>query len=194
MTKVRKIVFATNNQNKIREIKEIIGDKIEIVSLKDIGCDEDLPETTDTIAGNALMKARYVSEKYGYDCFADDTGLEVKALGGAPGVHTARYAPGTSHDSDANVSYLLENMKNMDDRRARFITVIALIENGKEKLFEGVCPGTISRERMGTNGFGYDPVFVPEGCELSFARMSADDKNEISHRGRAVRQLVEYLK
>lgn len=195
MAEIRKIVFATNNRNKIREIKEIIGKNIEIISLDEIGCNEELPETAETISENALMKARYVSEKYGYDCFADDTGLEVECLGGAPGVHTARYAPGDGHDSHANVSFLLENMKNETNRKARFVTFIALIEEGKEKLFEGVCSGAIAHERMGDNGFGYDPVFIPEeGTGLSFAQMLPIEKNKISHRGKAVKQLIEYLK
>lgn len=189
----RKIVFATNNLHKIREIREIIGDKAEIVSLEEIGCFDDLPETADTIAGNALMKARFVSEKYGFDCFADDTGLEVETLGGAPGVHTARYAPGDGHDSDANVDYLLSNLKEAENRKARFVTVIALIENGEEKLFEGICEGTIAEKRIGIDGFGYDPVFIPDGQNQTFAQMGPEKKNELSHRGKAVRKLADYM-
>lgn len=189
----RKIVFATNNPNKLREIREIIGSRLDIVSLSDIGCHEDIPETADTIAGNALQKARYVSEKYGVDCFADDTGLEVEALGGAPGVHTARYASASGHDSEANMQLLLKNLENVDNRRARFVTYIALIVDGNEHIVEGECKGQITHSRSGDGGFGYDPVFRPEGFDITFAQMSADDKNLVSHRGKATRKLIEAL-
>ena len=162
------------------------------MSLSDIGCHDDIPETADTLAGNALQKARYVKEHYGYDCFADDTGLMVDALGGAPGVYSARYA-GPGHDSVTNMRLLLDNMKGVTDRSARFVTVIALILNGCELTFEGRVEGEILTEPQGEGGFGYDPVFQPEGGQLSFAMMSADAKNAISHRGRATAALMEYL-
>lgn len=189
----RKIVFATNNANKLREIREIAGDKFDIVSLAEIGCDEDIPETADTIAGNALQKARYVSAKYGIDCFADDTGLEVEALDGAPGVHTARYASDSGHDSEANMRLLLKNLEGVSNRNARFVTYIALILGNEEKLVEGECKGTIITERRGSHGFGYDPVFQPEGFEVTFAQMTSEDKNLVSHRGKATRKLIEIL-
>lgn len=192
-----KIVFATNNQHKLSEVRQILGERFEVVSLNDIGCTEDIPETAETLEGNALQKVRYVKEHYGLDCFADDTGLEVKALDGAPGVHTARYAElygsGVTHDSDANMCLLLHNLENITDRRARFRTVIALIYKGQEYLFEGICPGSILRERRGTEGFGYDPIFQPEGYDRPFAMMTADEKNAISHRGRATQKLAEFL-
>ncbi len=193
-----KIVFATNNQHKLAEVRQILGERFEVVGLKDIGCDEDIPETADTLEGNALQKARYVKEHYGLDCFADDTGLEVVALNGVPGVHTARYAElfgnGFSHDSDANMNLLLHNLEKITDRSARFRTVIALLYQGQELFFEGICPGTILREQHGTEGFGYDPIFQPEGYDRCFAEMTADEKNAISHRGRATQKLVEFLK
>ncbi len=189
----RKIVFATNNANKLREIREIAGDKFDIVSLAEIGCHEDIPETADTIAGNALQKARYVSEKYGVDCFADDTGLEVEALGGAPGVHTARYASDSGHDSEANMRLLLHNLEGVANRNARFVTYIALIAGGEEKLVEGECKGTIVDSRRGNEGFGYDPVFQPLGFDITFAQMTSEDKNLVSHRGKATRKLIEIL-
>ena len=193
-----KIVFATNNQHKLSEVRQILGDRFEVVGLTDIGCNEDIPETAETLEGNALQKARYVQEHYGYDCFADDTGLEVSALGGAPGIHSARYAEvfgsGTTHDSEANMTLLLKNLEKITDRNARFRTVIALLFQGEEYLFEGICPGTILRERHGTEGFGYDPIFQPTGYDRCFAEMSADEKNAISHRGRATQKLAEFLK
>lgn len=193
-----KLVFATNNAHKLSEVRQILGERFEVVGLNDIGCHEDIPETAETLEGNALQKVRYVKEHYALDCFADDTGLEVEALGGAPGVHTARYAElfgkGETHDSDANMNLLLHNLENITDRRARFRTVIALIYKGQEYLFEGVCPGTILRERRGTEGFGYDPIFQPEGYDHPFAEMSAEEKNAISHRGRATQKLSEFLK
>lgn len=193
-----KIVFATNNQHKLSEVRQILGESFDVVGLKDIGCMEDIPETAETLEGNALQKARYVKEHYGYDCFADDTGLEVVALGGAPGVHTARYAElfgkGDTHDSDANMNLLLKNLENITDRRARFRTVIAFIYKGQEHLFEGIVEGNILKERHGHEGFGYDPIFQPEGYDRCFALMSAEEKNAISHRGRATKKLVEFLK
>lgn len=193
MERKRKIVFATNNEHKLKEIREIVGSNIEILSLRDIECHEELPETAETIEGNALMKAKYVSEKYGVDCFADDTGLEVEILGGAPGVHTARYASAEGHDTVGNMTLLLKNMKEKSNRRARFVTVIALIEQGHESTFEGICNGEIATEPRGEAGFGYDPVFVPEGTELTFAEMGSDMKNKLSHRGKATRKLIEAL-
>lgn len=189
----RDIVFATNNAHKLCEIRRIIGERFRVLSLSDIGCHDDIPETGMTLEENALMKARYVKEHYGYDCFADDTGLLVDALGGAPGVFSARYAGGEGHDSEANMRLLLQNMADKDNRSARFRTVIALIEGDIEHLFKGECEGTITRERSGTDGFGYDPVFLPEGYNLTFAQMSPDEKNAISHRGRAVSKLISYL-
>ncbi|MCR5180931.1 MAG: non-canonical purine NTP diphosphatase [Bacteroidaceae bacterium] len=192
-----RIVFATNNAHKLQEVRQILGERFDVVGLTDIGCHEDIPETADTLEGNALQKARYVKEHYGLDCFADDTGLEVQALGGAPGVHTARYAElfgeGDSHDSNANMQLLLHNLANKTDRHARFRTVIALIYQGEEHLFEGIVEGSILHERHGNEGFGYDPVFEPEGRGCSFAEMSAEDKNAISHRGRATQKLTEFL-
>ncbi|MBP5771731.1 MAG: non-canonical purine NTP diphosphatase [Bacteroidaceae bacterium] len=193
-----KLVFATNNQHKLSEVQQILGEHFEIVGLKDIGCSEDIPETADTLEGNALQKARYVKEHYGLDCFADDTGLEVTALGGAPGVHTARYAElfgaGRTHDSNANMNLLLQQLQNKSDRHARFRTVIALIYKGEEHLFEGIVEGEILTEHHGHEGFGYDPVFQPKGHTCSFAEMPSTDKNAISHRGRATKKLAEFLK
>lgn len=192
-----KIVFATNNSHKLEEIRQILGAGIEVLSLADIGCHDDIPETAPTLEGNAVMKARYVYDRYGTPCFADDTGLEVDALDGAPGVYSARYAGGKGHDSEANMSKLLHEMEGMQDRRARFRTVIALIElkDGLpvQHTFEGRIEGTISQERKGSSGFGYDPIFVPEGYEQSFAELGSDIKNSISHRARAVARLAEYL-
>jgi len=198
-----KIVFATNNKHKIEEIRALlsasgsqVGEKYEILSLSDIGCTADIPETSDTFAGNALQKAEYVKSRFGYDCFADDSGLEVRALGMAPGVHSARYAAdeGHDHDSEANMDKLLSRMQRIKKREAQFRTVIVLILGGQTYEFEGICKGTISTERLGSGGFGYDPIFVPNGHTESFAQMSLEAKNEISHRGKAVRQLVEFLK
>lgn len=190
-----KIVFATNNQNKLQEIREILGAEFEIVSLADIGCHDDIPETGSTLEENALQKARYVYEHYGLNCFADDTGLKVDALGGQPGVHSARYAEGTDHDSEANMRKLLAQLDGTDSRQARFRTVIVLILAGREPLsFVGEVHGRIARERKGTAGFGYDPIFVPDGYGQSFAEMDEAEKNKISHRARAVKQLADYLK
>lgn len=192
-----KLVFATNNAHKLSEVRQILGSRFEVLGLKDIGCDVDIPETADTLEGNALQKARYVKQHFGFDCFADDTGLEVEALDGAPGVHTARYAElsgyGTTHDSDANMNLLLHNLEKKCDRRARFRTVIALIIEKEEHLFEGIAPGQILTERHGQEGFGYDPIFQPDGYDRSFAEMTAEEKNAISHRGRATHQLCKFL-
>lgn len=189
---MREIVFATNNAHKLDEIRAIVGDRMKILSLADIGCHDDIPETADSLVGNALMKARYVKEHYGYDCFADDTGLMVDALDGAPGVYSARYA-GPGHDSVANVNLLLKNLLGVTDRTARFVTVIALIINGEEHIFEGKVEGVILSERHGEAGFGYDPVFKPNESDCSFACMSPEAKNAISHRGRATAALIEFL-
>ncbi|MDE5959666.1 MAG: RdgB/HAM1 family non-canonical purine NTP pyrophosphatase [Muribaculaceae bacterium] len=187
------IVFATNNAHKLQEIRQILGDGAKVMSLEDIGCRDDIPETADTLEGNAEIKARWVAEKYGADMvFADDTGLEVAALGGAPGVYSARYA-GPGHDSAANMARLLREMDGVADRSARFRTVIALVRGAELTLLEGVVNGTIATEPHGTDGFGYDPVFVPEGHSVTFAQMSADEKNAISHRGRAMARLLEVL-
>ena len=190
---MKKLVFATNNPHKLEEIRAILGSKLEILSLADIGCDADIPETAETLEGNALIKAHYVYDNYKLDCFADDTGLEVDALHGLPGVHTARYAYPDRHDPEANMIKLLEALRENNDRNARFRTVIALIEKGKEHLFEGVVEGVIAREKSGTQGFGYDPVFIPEGNSKTFAELGEDIKNTMSHRARAVQKLAEYL-
>lgn len=188
----RTIVFATNNAHKLGELRGIAGEEWNIVSLAEIGCHDDIPETADTLEGNALIKARWVKERYGYDCFADDTGLMVDALDGAPGVYSARYA-GPGHDSVANMKLLLERMAGKDNRNAHFSTVIALVMGGEEHIFEGRVDGTIAREPSGCGGFGYDPVFVPENSGRTFSEMSAEEKNAISHRGRATRKLMEFL-
>ncbi len=191
-----KIVFATNNKHKLDEIRSILGSRFEILSLNDIGCYADIPETANTLEGNAIQKARYIVENFGYDCFADDTGLEVPSLGGEPGVHSARYAEGTDHDSEANMQKLLRCLTDKDDRCAQFRTVICLARKADVAdytLFEGVVKGTIAKEKQGTEGFGYDPIFVPEGYEESFAQLGMDIKNGISHRARAVEKLARYL-
>lgn len=190
---MKKLVFATNNAHKLEEIRAILGDKVEILSLNDIDCHADIPETADTLQGNAALKAQYIYENYGLDCFADDTGLEVEALNGAPGIYSARYAGGEGHDSEANMKKLLSEMQDKDNRKARFRTVICLIEDGKEHFFEGIVNGSIIRERKGGAGFGYDPVFMPDGYSETFAEMGNDEKNKISHRARAVQKLCEYL-
>ena len=187
------LVFATNNAHKLSEIRAIFGDTLHILSLADINCHDDIPETADTLEGNALIKARWVKERYGYDCFADDTGLEVEALDGAPGVHTARYAYPDRHDPEANTQKLLASLKNATNRKAQFRTAIALILNGEEHVFEGVVRGEIATEKRGTEGFGYDPVFIPEDTGRTFAELGTDVKNQISHRALAVAKLVEYL-
>lgn len=187
-----KIVFATNNEHKLREIRAILCNRAEVLSLSDINCHADIPETADTLEGNALIKARYVYDNYGLDCFADDTGLEVDALDGAPGVHTARYAS-DGHDTQANMRKLLREMEGKTNRKARFRTAIALIEGGEEHLFSGQVDGYISTEPRGEKGFGYDPVFIPEETGKTFAELGEDFKNSISHRARAVAKLMEYL-
>ena len=188
-----KLVFATNNRHKLEEVRAILGNKIEVLSLNDIDCHDDIPETSDTLEGNALIKARYIHEKFGVDCFADDTGLEVEALNGEPGVYSARYA-GEDCNPEANMYKLLQNLTGENNRNAQFRTVIALIINGEEKLFNGIVKGTISREKMGNAGFGYDPIFIPEGFSESFAQMTSEMKNSISHRYRATEELSNYLK
>jgi XTP/dITP diphosphohydrolase len=188
-----KLVFATNNKHKLEEVRAILGNKIEILSLNDIDCHDDIPETADTLEGNALIKARYIYEKFGVDCFADDTGLEVEVLNGEPGVYSARYA-GEECNPEANMYKLLQNLTGKNNRNAQFRTVIALIIKGEEKLFNGIVKGTISNEKMGNAGFGYDPIFIPEGFSESFAQMTSDMKNSISHRYRATEELSNYLK
>lgn len=192
--KKMKIVFATNNQNKLIEVRKILGNQFKVLSLEDIGCHDDIPEKGQTLEDNALIKAQYVYNKYHVDCFADDTGLEVDALGGAPGVYSARYAGGAGHDSQANMTKLLHELENNNNRRARFRTVIALIINGKTKTFEGIVNGEIITQRRGGEGFGYDPIFQPEGYNKTFAELGTDIKNQISHRARAVQKLADHLK
>lgn len=189
----KKLVVATNNAHKLEEIAAILGDEMELLSLKDIHCDADIPETADTLEGNARQKAMYIYENYGMDCFADDTGLEVEALNGAPGVYSARYA-GDGHDSEANMQKLLHELEDKENRKAQFRTAICLILEGKEYLFEGIVKGEIIKEKRGGSGFGYDPIFVPEGHELTFAELGNDIKNTISHRARAVEKLCLFLK
>ena len=188
-----KLVFATNNSHKLDEVRAIVGDRVEVLSLNDIECHDEIPETADTLQGNALIKARYIYDKYGLNCFADDTGLEVEALGGEPGVYSARYA-GEECSSEANMQKLLHNLTGKSNRNAQFRTVIALIINGEEKLFNGIVKGSITEEKRGDSGFGYDPIFIPEGFSESFAQMSSEQKNSISHRYRATEQLSNYLK
>jgi XTP/dITP diphosphohydrolase len=190
---MQSIVFATGNPHKIREVNEQLQGQLEILGLADIDCHEDLPETSPTIAGNALEKARYVHQHYQVDCFSEDTGLEVDALDGAPGVYSARYA-GPARDSEANMLLLLNNLKGEENRKARFHTVIALLLNGEEHLFEGVVEGHIIHKPKGQDGFGYDPIFMPDGYNRTFAQMTVEEKAEISHRGRAVRKLIAFLK
>lgn len=188
----RKLVFATNNAHKLEEVREVVKDKFEILSLKDIGSNEDIAEIGNTLEENALIKVRYVKEKYGYDCFGDDTGLEVDALNGAPGVYSARYAGG-DHDSKANMRKLLKELDGISDRKARFRSAIALTMDGKEYLFEGKIEGVIIAEEKGTAGFGYDPIFMPDGYDRTFAELGNDIKNEISHRALAVQSLCQFL-
>ena len=187
-----KIVFATNNQHKLEEVSSILEGKVEILSLNDINCFEEIPETADTLEGNALLKARFVKEKYGYDCFADDTGLEIKALNNAPGVISARYA-GEQKNAQDNMRKVLTELNGESERQARFRTVIALILDGQEHLFEGIVTGNITQTAFGNGGFGYDPIFLPEGYDCTFAELSSNEKNSISHRGRAVQKLIEFL-
>lgn len=188
-----RLVFATNNAHKLEEVADMLGERIELLSLNDIGCHADIPETGTTLEENALLKARYVNEHFSTNCFADDTGLEVEALGGEPGVYSARYAGGEGHDSVANMNKLLARLQGVDNRRARFRTVIALIRDGQTYEFEGIVNGHITTEPHGDGGFGYDPVFVPDGYDRTFAELG-DVKNHISHRARAVQKLVDFLK
>lgn len=188
-----KLVFATNNKHKLDEVRKITAQhNIEVVSLADIHCHDEIPETADTLEGNALQKAQYIQDKFGLDCFADDTGLEVEALDNAPGVYSARYA-GPGHDSEANMQKLLQEMEGKTNRKARFRTVIALIIGDKQYCFSGIVNGTITREKKGENGFGYDPIFIPEGYEQTFAELGDFVKNKISHRAKAVEQLDHFL-
>ena len=186
-----KLVFASNNMNKIKEIQLLLPSTIQILSLESIGCQEEIPETAATIEGNAILKANYVTENYGYNCFADDTGLEVEALNGQPGVHSARYA-GEQKDANDNMDKLLQNLEDKSNRRAQFKTVIALNFNGNQTLFTGIIKGKIIQEKIGTNGFGYDPIFVADGFDKTFAELSLEEKSTISHRGLAVKQLIEF--
>jgi len=188
-----KLVFASNNKNKLLEIRHQLPAEIEVLSLEDIGCHEDIAETADTIEGNAILKADYVSQNYGYDCFADDTGLEVDALNGAPGVYSARYA-GEEKSAEANMDKLLTELSGNTNRKANFKTVIALNLNGQQHLFTGLVDGNIILEKAGTGGFGYDPVFMPAGLNVTFAQLSLDEKALLSHRGRAVKQLIDFIK
>lgn len=190
---MEKLIFATNNKHKLDEIRAILSGKFEILSLRDIGFEGDIPENASTIEENAIEKARYVKEHTGMDCFADDTGLEVDALGGEPGVRSARYSPGEGHDSKANMELLLRNMQGKTNRTARFRTVIALIRDGGEKTVEGIVEGSLTEVPRGSDGFGYDPVFVPEGYDRTFAEMTPDEKNSLSHRGRAAAKLALIL-
>jgi XTP/dITP diphosphohydrolase len=187
------LVFASNNPNKIKEIQQLLPDTIKILSLFDIGCEEEIPETATTIEGNAILKANYVTEKYGYDCFADDTGLEVEALNGEPGVFSARYA-GEQRNSEDNMDKLLANLQNQSNRKAQFKTVIALNLNGEQHLFTGIAKGEITEDKQGIKGFGYDPIFKPKGYSVTFAQLSIEQKGAISHRGKAVKQLIDFLK
>lgn len=187
-----KLVFATNNANKLKEVKALLPDHIELLSLQDIGCYEDIPETAETIEGNAFQKVDFVKKKFGYDCFADDTGLEVEALDGRPGVHSARYA-GEDKSSEANIDKLMRELEGETNRKARFKTLIAMELEGKQYSFSGICDGNIIFERKGEQGFGYDPVFKPEGNSKTFAEMSLSEKAEFSHRARATRKLIEFL-
>ncbi len=188
-----KLVFATNNKNKIIEVQQMLPNTIEIISLESIGCLEDIPETADTIEENAVLKANYVTQKYGYDCFADDTGLEVEALNGEPGVFSARYA-GEQRNADDNMNKVLAALTNKPNRNAQFKTVIALNLNGKQHLFTGIAKGEITLEKTGNQGFGYDPIFKPQGFEVTFAQLSIEEKGAISHRGKAAEQLIAFLK
>lgn len=190
---MKDIVFATNNAHKLRELREIAGDKFNILSLKDINCNEEIPETADTLEGNALIKANYIKNKYGYDCFADDTGLEIDVLGGEPGVFSARYA-GENCNSENNIDKVLKNLINEENRSARFVTIIALRIGDNTYTFEGEVRGEILTERQGKGGFGYDPIFKPIEADCSFAEMLPEEKNNISHRGRAVKKLFDYLR
>ena len=188
-----KLVFATNNKNKILEVQQLLTDSIEIISLENIGCFEEIPETGDTIEENAIMKANYVTQKYGYNCFADDTGLEVDALNGAPGVFSGRYA-GEQRSSEDNMTKLLDTLANTTNRKAQFKTIIALNLNGRQHLFTGIAKGEITLKKIGNQGFGYDPIFIAEGHTATFAQLSLEEKGLISHRGKATEQLINFLK
>ena len=187
-----KIVFATNNKNKIKEVQKLLPTNIELIGLKDIGCEDDIPETQHTIKGNSIQKVNYINSKYNLDCFADDTGLEISALNGDPGVHSARYA-GLERNSKKNIEKVLKNLNNIKNRNARFKTVIALSYKGEILTFEGVCEGVISNEIQGDGGFGYDPIFKPNGINKTFAELSFDEKNKISHRAIAIKKLIDYF-
>lgn len=187
------LVFATHNVHKAQEIEQILGPNFKVMTLRDIGQEEEIPETAPTLEGNALLKARFVKEKYGYDCFSEDTGLEVEALHGAPGVHTARYA-GEGRDPEENMQLLLTNLQEKSNRSARFRTIIALVTGDNEQLLEGICHGKIALKKHGAGGFGYDPVFIPDGYNQTFAELSSAVKNQISHRGKATQQLIQMLK
>ena len=189
---MKKFVFATNNAHKLEEVSTILGSKIELLSMKDINCNVDIPETADTLEGNALIKAKYIFNNYHLDCFADDTGLEVEALNGAPGVYSARYA-GDAHNSEANMQKLLSDLEGIENRKAQFRTVFALIIDGKDHLFEGIVKGVITKSRRGTSGFGYDPIFIPEGYTQTYAEMGNELKSKISHRALATNKLCNFL-
>lgn len=189
---MKTLVFATNNKHKLDEVKQITSGQFKIVSLEEIGCQDDIPETSDTMEGNALQKAWYIKDHYGYDCFADDSGLEVEALANAPGIYSARYA-GPQRSSQDNMNKLLGELKDKNNRNARFRTVIVLILEGKEYVFEGIVPGTITEDKRGTDGFGYDPVFMPDGYDQTFAEMGDTLKNTISHRAKAVKKLQAFF-
>ncbi len=187
-----KLVFATHNENKFREVKALLPNHLELLSLNDIGCHDEIPETAETIEENAILKVEFVNRHYGFNCFADDTGLEIKALNGAPGVYSARYA-GDAKSSTANMEKVLEELKDEEDRSARFKTAIALSMDGHQNMFLGICEGVILKEPRGDGGFGYDPIFQPDGFDQSFAEMTLTQKSDIGHRGKAMRQLIEYL-
>jgi len=187
-----KLCFATNNEHKLREVRQLLGDKYQVLSLSEIGCNEELAEDQDTLEGNSIQKAKYIFDKYGISCFADDTGLEVDALEGAPGVYSARYA-GEQRSSEDNIDLLLRNLSTISNRKARFRTVITLILNDEIYQFEGIVTGEILKSRKGTEGFGYDPIFLPEGNHKSMAELTAEEKNAISHRGLAIQKLIEFL-
>lgn len=193
MNMKNKLVFATNNRHKLEEVSHILNDKVEILSLKDINCDVDIPETADTLEGNAFLKAQYVHENYGFNCFADDTGLEIEALNNAPGVYSARYA-GTDKSSEANMLKVLKELEGIENRKAQFRTAISLIIGGESYLFEGIIKGTIIKEKRGNAGFGYDPIFMPEGYDKTFAELGNEIKNKISHRALAINKLCDFLK
>lgn len=194
---MRELVFATNNVHKLDEIRSILGAEYSVVSLEEIGCHEEIPETADTLEGNAMQKTQFVFERYGVDCFADDTGLEVEALGGAPGIYTARFGVmnnyGDDHDAEANTRCLLDKLKGETNRRAQFRTVIAFKDRGRDYVFEGVVKGTIAEEKRGDKGFGYDPIFIPDGYDKTFAELGVEEKNKISHRAKATEEFAGFL-